>query len=52
MSVAQAEAEHEWKTRKKDLARQQGEGTWMLESVDERVKYEEEVTSIRCSYRW
>jgi len=39
----QAEAEHERKARKKELARQQGEGTWMLQSVDERIKHEEEV---------
>ena len=41
----QAEAEYERKARKKELARQQGEGTWVLQSVDERVKHEEEVTS-------
>lgn len=42
--VLQAEAEYERKARKKELARQQGEGTWMLQSVDERVQHEEEVT--------
>ena len=42
--VVQAEREHERKVKKKELARQQGEGTWMLPSVDERVKHEEEVT--------
>ena len=41
--VVKAEAEHERKVRKKELARQQGEGTWMLQSIDERVKHEEEV---------
>jgi len=39
----QAEAEHERKARKKELARQQGEGTWMLQSIDERVRHDEEV---------
>ena len=42
--VVQAKREHERKVKKKELARQQGEGTWMLPSVDERVKHEEEVT--------
>jgi len=42
--VVQAEREHDKKTKKKELARQQGEGTWMLPSVDERIKHEEEVT--------
>jgi len=39
----QAEAEHERKARKKERARQQGEGTWMLQSVDERIKHDEQV---------
>jgi len=41
--IVKAEAEHEKKARKKELARRQGEGSWMLQSVDERVKHEEEV---------
>ena len=41
--VVQAEREHDRKVKKKELARQQGEGTWMLQSVDERIKHEEEV---------
>jgi len=41
--VEQAEASHKRKARKKALAQQQGEGTWMLQSVDERIRHEEEV---------
>jgi len=39
----QAEAEHDRKARKKERARQHGEGTWMLQSVDERIKHDEKV---------
>jgi len=42
----QAEREHVRKVRKKELARQQGEGTWMLPSVDERVTQAEEVSVV------
>jgi len=50
--VVQAEKEHDRKVKKKEIAREQGEGTWMLQSVDERIKHEEEVRKEKyyCRY--